>query len=146
MQKVENVKIENVETDVVPVNEEMIEKTEDEIQSVIITEENDVNNESDWMRPISLKGFKRKLNDIFVIKCSLTGCGYYFENDERRQMHEKCHVSTDVDQVRQFKCLECASESKLWRDCTSHMWKAHKIDIDLLKCPFCSFKAVFAGK
>lgn len=81
-----------------------------------------------------------------MIRCSLTGCGYYFENDERRQMHEKCHVSTDVDQVRQFKCLECTNESKLWRDCTSHMWKEHKIDIDLLKCPFCSFKAVFAGK
>lgn len=61
-------------------------------------------------------------------------------------MHEKCHVSIDLDQVRLFKCLECASESKLWRDCTSHMWKEHKIDIDLLKCPFCSFKAVFAGK
>lgn len=51
-----------------------------------------------------------------------------------------------MDQVRQFKCLECASESKLWRDCTSHMWKEHKIDIDLLKCPFCTFRAVFAVK
>lgn len=61
-------------------------------------------------------------------------------------MHERCHVSTDMDLVRQFKCLDCASESKLWRDCTSHMWKEHKIDIDLLKCPFCPFKAVFAGK
>lgn len=76
----------------------------------------------------------------------MTGCGYCFENDERRQMHEKCHVSTDVDQVRLFKCLDCTNESKLWRDCTSHMWKEHKIDIDLLKCPFCSFKAVFARK
>lgn len=55
-------------------------------------------------------------------------------------------MSSDVDQVRQFKCLECASESKLWRDCTSHMWKEHKIDIDLLKCPFCTFRAVFAVK
>ncbi|XP_031634482.1 zinc finger protein 91 isoform X3 [Contarinia nasturtii] len=109
-------------------------------------EENDTNNESNWQRPISLKGFKKKLNEIFLVKCSLTGCAYYFENDERRQMHEKCHVSIDVDQVRQFKCLECASESKLWRDCTSHMWKEHKIDIDLLKCPFCSFKSVFAVK
>lgn len=79
-------------------------------------------------------------------RCSLTGCGYNFENEEKRQMHEKCHVSIDVDQVRQFKCLECGNESKLWRDCTSHMWKEHKIDIDLLKCPFCSFKAVFARR
>lgn len=58
----------------------------------------------------------------------------------------RCHVSADVDQVRQFKCLVCTSESKLWRENTSHMWKVHKIDIDLLKCPFCTFRAVFAVK
>lgn len=51
----------------------------------------------------------------------------------------------DAEQVRQFKCLECANESKMWRDCTTHMYKEHKVDIDLLKCPFCNFKAVFAG-
>lgn len=60
--------------------------------------------------------------------------------------HEKCHISTEADQIRLFKCLECSNESKSWRDCTSHMWKEHKTDIDLLRCPFCSFRAVFSVK
>lgn len=46
----------------------MIETTEDKTQTVIINDENDINNESDWQRPISLKGFKKKLNEIFVFK------------------------------------------------------------------------------
>lgn len=61
-------------------------------------------------------------------------------------MHERCHASMDADQVRSFKCIECPNESKMWRDCTTHMWKQHQIDIDLIKCPFCSFKDVFSGK
>lgn len=127
--------------------EETVKETDEEIQTINLNnEENDINSESDWQKPISLKGFKKKLNEMFIVKCSLTGCGYCFETDEKRNMHEKCHVSTDVDQVRQFKCLQCGNESKLWRDCTSHMWKEHKIDIDLLKCPFCTFRAVFAGE
>lgn len=103
-------------------------------------------NESDWQKPISLKALKKHLNETFVVKCSLTGCSYYFENEEKQQMHEKCHMSMDAEQVRQFKCLECPNESKMWRDCTTHMYKEHKTDIDLLKCPFCSFRAVFAVK
>lgn len=79
-------------------------------------------------------------------RCTYSGCVYQFESDEKQKRHEKCHVSSDAEQIRQFKCLECSNESKSWRDCTSHMWKEHKIDIDLLKCPFCAFRAVFSVK
>lgn len=82
----------------------------------------------------------------FNARCSLSGCCYYFENDEKRILHERCHASMDAEQLRSFKCIECSHESKMWRDCTTHMWKKHKIDIDLLKCPFCSFKEVFSGE
>lgn len=50
-------------------SEPIVEKTEDNIQTVIRNDEIDVNNESDWQKPISLKGFKKKLNEIFVVKC-----------------------------------------------------------------------------
>lgn len=49
-------------------NGQIAEKTENNIQTVIRHEETDVNNESDWQKPISLKGFKKKLNEIFVTK------------------------------------------------------------------------------
>lgn len=75
----------------------------------------------------------------------MNGCAYQFEDEFKKLSHEKCHVSSDPDQTRQFKCLECQMEIKMWRNCTDHMWKEHKIDIDLLKCPFCSFKAILSG-
>lgn len=83
---------------------------------------------------------------MLFCRCSFSGCIYSFETDEKREMHEKCHITTEAGQIRNFKCLQCQIEIKMWRECTTHMWKEHKIDIDLLKCPFCSFKAVFSGK
>lgn len=75
----------------------------------------------------------------------MNGCVYQFEDNEKQQRHEKCHVLNDAEQIRQFKCLECNVKLKMWRDLTAHMWKDHKIDIDLLKCPCCSFKATLSG-
>lgn len=49
-------------------NGQFVEKTENNIQTVIRNDETDMNNESDWQKPISLKGFKKKLNEIFVTK------------------------------------------------------------------------------
>lgn len=49
-------------------HEEIVEKTEDDVQTVIDNVETSANTESDWQTPISLKGFKKKLNEIFVVK------------------------------------------------------------------------------
>lgn len=43
-------------------------KTECKAETVIDSNENDVDSVSDWQQPISLKGFKKKLNEIFVVK------------------------------------------------------------------------------
>lgn len=77
----------------------------------------------------------------FMSRCSINGCFYQFEDNEKRRLHEKCHVSVDPDHIRLFKCLDCQIELKMWRTCTAHMWKEHKINIDMLECPCCSFKA-----
>lgn len=45
------------------------------------------------------------------------------------------------DRVKSFRCYECQSDFQNWRCCSSHMWTEHAIDIDLLKCPICTFKA-----
>lgn len=52
----------------IAVIEQIVEKTEENTQTVITTDAPDVNNESDWQKPISLKGFKKKLNELFVVK------------------------------------------------------------------------------
>lgn len=108
---------------------EIVEKVEDSTNDTIQIENEHTNDEekitntaeSDWQAPVSLKGFKKKLNEIFTVKfvpqslsnsfifsqttskktiiiafslyffsrCTFSGCVYYFENDERRQMHER---------------------------------------------------------
>lgn len=63
-----NIENKNVAIVCQTIHEQIIEKAEDNTHTVVINDENNVNNESDWQRPISLKGFKKKLNDIFVVK------------------------------------------------------------------------------
>lgn len=100
-----------------------VEKIEDSTNDTIQIEHEHTNDdeenntsktETEWQAPVSLKGFKKKLNEIFTVKCvtiwlifhktalknlmnifrspsrcTFSGCVYYFENDERRQMHER---------------------------------------------------------
>lgn len=75
----------------------------------------------------------------------MKSCVFKFETKEKLESHTKCHLSEDIETVHDFKCLNCNMEIKNWRNCTFHMWKLHQIDIDMLKCPVCSYKAVTAG-
>lgn len=95
-----------------------------------------------WLKPIPLRELKSRLLKKFIYKCSLKGCKYKFETEDKCDRHIECHDSTDFQQVRDFKCTECGSEFRKWRDATKHMWKSHQIDIDLLKCPLCEYKAL----
>lgn len=49
--------------------EQIVKETEEETQTTSRdNEEIDMNAESDWQKPISLKGFKKKLNEMFIVK------------------------------------------------------------------------------
>lgn len=127
---------ENVESSLTD-NEEIEDKEDEPTDSMTI------NSEEEIPKPISLQELKIKLTKTFILRCSVQGCIYKFETAEKRDKHFECHVSlTEPDKIRNFKCYECASEYKRWRECTHHMWKEHKIDIDLLKCPVCDYKSM----
>lgn len=36
-----------------------------------------------------------------------------------------------------FQCFKCNELFNDWYSCSSHLYKAHDIDCDLLKCPIC---------
>ncbi|XP_055687412.1 zinc finger protein Xfin [Lutzomyia longipalpis] len=91
-------------------------------------------------KPISLKQLKTKLTRNLTHKCTVKGCLYKFESTEKRDIHLKCHCS--VENIRNFKCPECGEGHKSWRTCGLHMWKEHKIDVDMLKCPLCNYKVL----
>lgn len=88
---------------------------------------------------LSLADLKAKLLKQSIYRCAIKGCVYKFETPERRDLHLKCHSS--YSNVREFKCCDCGEEQKGWRHCCMHLWKVHHIDVDLLKCPICPFKA-----
>lgn len=88
---------------------------------------------------LSLADLKAKLLKQSIYRCAIKGCMYKFETPERRDIHLKCHSS--FSNAREFKCCDCNEEQKGWRQCCMHLWKVHHIDVDLLKCPICPFKA-----
>lgn len=88
---------------------------------------------------LSLVELKAKLTKQSIYRCAIKGCVYKFETPERRDIHLKCHSS--YSNVREFKCCDCEEKQKGWRQCCMHLWKVHHIDVDLLKCPVCPFKA-----
>lgn len=88
---------------------------------------------------LSLKDLKDLLLKSAIYRCTIKGCPYRFENPERRDIHLKCHSS--YSKVREFKCFDCGEKQKRWRNCCMHLWKVHHVDVDLLRCPICPFKA-----
>lgn len=96
----------------------------------------------DFLKPMSLRDLKMKLTGNWI-RCPLKGCIYKFENAEKLNIHLKCHSKEEV----RFKCSECpGGQFKIWRLCGQHMWKVHKIDVDLLKCILCPYKALTTVK
>ncbi|XP_018783875.1 PREDICTED: zinc finger protein 64 homolog, isoforms 1 and 2 isoform X3 [Bactrocera latifrons] len=92
------------------------------------------------IRPMPFKNFRIVLRSKMIKGCPVTNsCPYKFENEAKLALHTKCHTCPDAAQ--KFKCYECSVEMTNWRRCTAHLWKAHQIDVDLLQCPQCEYKA-----
>ncbi|XP_037932871.1 PR domain zinc finger protein 5-like [Teleopsis dalmanni] len=91
------------------------------------------------VRPMAFKDFRLFLRVNLKIRCTFTTpCMFKFENLARLETHLKCHAD---NLSQKFKCLECGLEILNWRRCSAHLWKVHQIDVDLLQCPSCEFRA-----
>lgn len=74
------------------------------------------------------------------IKCTFPSCVSKFSNDKALQIHISCH-SKDRS-VKEFHCVHCDEIFVRWRLCSAHLWRVHKVDVDLLTCPTCqAYKA-----
>lgn len=95
------------------------------------------------VRSLSQSLIKRQQKALRRIKCSIRGCHSRFAKDELRKRHEECHVNGNRSQ---FSCPECKEKFSIWRICSNHLWKCHKIDLGLFTCPMCNeFKSTNAG-
>lgn len=99
--------------------------------------------------PLPLKYLKLFLRSQKKIHCKISStCPYKFENKDKLKQHEQCHNCSILEQTKnyeRFQCFECSMLHKTWRQCSNHLWKEHKIDVDLVHCPVCSYRASTIG-
>lgn len=78
----------------------------------------------------------QQLNNIQVIfRCSYPDCNHNFTSEQLLNYHKKCHSSAGL------VCPECNSEDfKSLNTLHTHLWRSHKVDIDLHACNVCDFK------
>ncbi|ALC42910.1 CG11456 [Drosophila busckii] len=91
------------------------------------------------LQPMPFKEFRIVLRANMRVACTEGNatCIFKFKDDKKLELHVKCHKGAG------FACSECGLDFSTWRRCSAHLWKAHQIDVDLLKCPCvgCDYKA-----
>ncbi|CAH1996993.1 unnamed protein product [Acanthoscelides obtectus] len=73
-------------------------------------------------------------------KCIVIGCKLGFQSVDKLNYHLHCHTEDG------FKCHTCGENFPLWRPLTSHLWRMHKIDMNLYACDKCDYKTVSLSK
>lgn len=73
---------------------------------------------------------------FLLFRCTEDSCGYSFTSEENRKYHLKCHHAEE----KKYTCPECRNNFTLWRTTVCHLWKIHKIDIDLHRCNTCNYR------
>ncbi|XP_044738951.1 myoneurin-like [Chrysoperla carnea] len=69
-----------------------------------------------------------------VFKCTMDHCNARMKNANNLEYHLKCHNKTE------FLCPECPTNFNVWNSLRGHLWRKHKIDIELYGCDKCDYK------
>lgn len=71
-------------------------------------------------------------------KCSL--CKVTLQSSDNMSYHINCHKDN------KFICLVCSQMFPAWKNLSSHLWRMHKIDMELYSCDMCEYKSVSLSK
>ncbi|XP_067643605.1 uncharacterized protein [Eurosta solidaginis] len=72
------------------------------------------------------------------LKCTVAGCAFRFKKSTTIDYHIKCHTSESSSQS--MVCPECKGSFTNWNSLHTHLWRTHKIDMELYSCQLCNFK------
>lgn len=67
-------------------------------------------------------------------KCVFSNCKVLLTDSKKMDYHIECHWNEGL------RCLECQEKFMLWKPLTSHLWRLHKIDMELYSCDKCDYK------
>ncbi|XP_055843401.1 uncharacterized protein LOC129910153 [Episyrphus balteatus] len=71
-------------------------------------------------------------------KCDFEGCSFRFKKPDVAEYHKRCH---NTEGSRPMVCPECKSTNfSNWNTLHTHLWRTHKIDMELHSCELCNFK------
>lgn len=73
-------------------------------------------------------------------KCLVPGCNIKLQELEKLNYHIKCHTENG------FECRDCGEKFLFWKPLSSHLWRFHKIDMDLFSCDKCEYKTYSLSK
>ncbi|KAG5899864.1 hypothetical protein JTB14_012331 [Gonioctena quinquepunctata] len=73
-------------------------------------------------------------------KCDILYCKVRLQDPEKMAYHSASHSDEG------FKCKECGEKSFAWKNLTSHLWRLHKIDMELFSCDKCEYKTYSLAK
>ncbi|KAK4884952.1 hypothetical protein RN001_001223 [Aquatica leii] len=73
-------------------------------------------------------------------KCTISMCKIRLQDSSKMDYHVKCHAEGA------FKCPECLELFSFWKPLTGHLWRVHKIDMELYSCDMCDYKTFSLGK
>ena len=93
-----------------------------------------------------------KLSDDHMgSECGVDGCGVRLKGQDNMEYHKRCHadVSGGDDGTRKRRrppplaCPECPEAFSMWALLAQHLWRAHRVDMELHSCQQCTFKSYY---
>lgn len=80
------------------------------------------------------------INDKKVHKCAVPSCKIKFTDSKKLAYHVNCHLE------QRYQCPECHETFEFWNIIASHLWRLHKIDMELYSCDKCDYKTYSLAK
>ncbi|KAK7791233.1 hypothetical protein R5R35_012463 [Gryllus longicercus] len=73
-------------------------------------------------------------------RCNVDNCAVTMRSPENIEYHRACH------QGAEFRCPECSHTHCHWNGMSTHLWRAHMVDMELYTCDQCNYKTVSYAK
>lgn len=73
-------------------------------------------------------------------KCVIPLCKVKLEDPNKMNYHISSHTDNS------YKCLECGEQFSFWNPLRGHLWRVHKVDMELYSCDKCDYKTFSLGK
>ena len=68
-------------------------------------------------------------------ECGVGGCALRLKEEEQISLHRRSHADDGT-----FVCPLCTEPAPTWSVASIHLWRAHSLDLGLLKCSSCNYR------